>query len=47
MRLPFGRIRQELSTYQVWQRQIVEKVLHELFPRDAENEVIVAGAVCR
>src|SRR4029453_10730151 len=45
--LPLRRIGQQLRAYQAGQRQVVEEVVHELFARDPEDEVVLAGAVVR
>src|SRR6185369_2523172 len=45
--LPLGRVGQQLGADQPRQRQVVEEVIHELFARDAKDEVILAGAVLR
>ena len=46
-RLPLRRVGQQLRAYQARQRQVVEEVVHELFARDPEDEVVLALPVVR
>jgi hypothetical protein len=44
--LPLGHVGQHLRADEPRQRQVVEEVVHELFARDAEDEVVFAWPSC-
>ena len=45
--LPLRRVREQLRADQPRQREVVEEIIHELFARDAEDEIVLAGAIRR